>query len=129
MTSHYPRKSFCMGEAGELVQVAGHAFELGHEIQMFAAQTLAHTTDSYQLPENFRARPSGSTCQCLKSQFMLRVDGGLCGIPVFGLCPAAGVRPYVWGVSWIRLFVLDRRDESREASFWLTKTQTCLTNR
>ena len=74
MTSHYPRKSFCMGEAGELVQVAGHAFELGHEIQMFAAQTLAHTTDSYQLPENFRARPSGSTCQCLKSQFMLRVE-------------------------------------------------------
>ena len=63
-----------MGEAGKLVQVAGHAFELGHEVQMFAAQTFAHTTGSYQLPENLGARPSGSTCQCLKSQFMLRIE-------------------------------------------------------
>ena len=74
MEGHYPRKSFCMGKAGELVQVAGHAFELGHEVEMFAAQTLAHTTGSYQLAENFCARPTGSTCQCLKSQFMLRVE-------------------------------------------------------
>ena len=57
-----------------MVQVAGHAFELGHEVEMFAAQTLAHTTGSYQLPEDFRARPSGSTGQCLKSQFMLRIE-------------------------------------------------------
>jgi hypothetical protein len=56
-----------MGEAGELVQVAGHAFELGHEVEMFSAQTLAHTTDSYQLPEDFRARSSGSTGQCLQA--------------------------------------------------------------
>ncbi|WP_288849987.1 hypothetical protein [uncultured Alistipes sp.] len=63
-----------MSKAGELIQVAGHAFDLGHEVEMFAAQTLAHTTGGYQLTENFRARPSGSTCQCLKSQFMLRVE-------------------------------------------------------
>lgn len=74
MTGHYTRKSFRMGKAGKLVQVVGHAFELGHEVQMFAAQTLAHTTGSYQLAENFRARPSGSTCQCLRSQFMLRIE-------------------------------------------------------
>ena len=63
-----------MSEAGELVQVAGHAFELGHEVEMFTAQTLAYTTGSYQLAEDFCARPSGSTGQCLKSQFMLRIE-------------------------------------------------------
>mgnify|MGYP005855469641 CR=1 FL=1 len=74
MTGHYPRKSFRMGEAGKLVQVAGYAFELGHEVEMFAAQTLAHTTGGYQLAEDFRARLSGCTGQCLKSQFMFRVE-------------------------------------------------------
>lgn len=63
-----------MGKTGELVQVAGHAFELRHEVEMFAAQTLAHTTGSDQLPENFGTRLSGSTGQCLKSQFILRVE-------------------------------------------------------
>lgn len=63
-----------MGEAGKLVQVAGHAFELGHEVEMFASQTLANTTGGYQLAENFGTRPSGSTGQCLKSQFMFRVE-------------------------------------------------------
>ncbi len=67
MARHYSRKSLCMGEAGKLVQVAGHAFELGHEVEMFSAQTLAHTTDSYQLPEDFRARSSGSTGKCLQA--------------------------------------------------------------
>ena len=35
MAGYYSRKSFCMGKTGKLVQVAGHAFELGHEVQMF----------------------------------------------------------------------------------------------
>ena len=52
MTGHYPRQSFCMGKAGKLVQVAGHAFELGHEVEMFAAQTLTHMTSGYQLAED-----------------------------------------------------------------------------
>lgn len=67
MTGYYLRQSFCMSKAGKLVQVAGHAFELGHEVQMFAAQTLAHMTGSYQLAENFCARSSGSTGQCLQA--------------------------------------------------------------
>ncbi len=74
MAGFYPCKSFCMGKVGKLVQVAGHAFELGHEVEMFTSQTLAYTTGSNQLAEDFRARSSGSTCQCLKSQFMLRVE-------------------------------------------------------
>lgn len=47
MTGHYSRKSFRMSKAGELVQVAGYAFELGHEVEMFAAQTFSHTTGCY----------------------------------------------------------------------------------
>lgn len=39
MTGHYTRKFFRMGKAGKLVQVAGYAFELGHAVEMFAAQT------------------------------------------------------------------------------------------
>ena len=48
MAGHYPRKSFCMGKASELIQVAGHAFELGHEVEMFAAQTLTYMTRGNQ---------------------------------------------------------------------------------
>ncbi len=67
MAGYYTRQSFRMSEAGELVQVAGHAFELGHEVQMFAAQTFADTTGGYQLAEDFCARPSGSTSQRLQA--------------------------------------------------------------
>ena len=57
-----------------MIQVAGHAFELGHNVEMFAAQTLAYMTGSYQLAEDVCARSSGSTGQCLKSQFVLRIE-------------------------------------------------------
>ncbi len=67
MSGHYSCKSFCMGKTGKLVQVAGYAFELGHEVEMFAAQTLAYTTGGNQLAEDFRARPSGGTGQCLQA--------------------------------------------------------------
>ncbi len=81
MTGYYSRKSFRMGKVGKLVQVAGHAFELGHEVEMFAAQTLAHTTDSYQLPEDFRARSSGSTGRSMTGgadkRFQLEVMFGI----------------------------------------------------
>ncbi len=53
MTGHYPHKSFRMGNAGKLVKIAGHTFELGHEVEIFGAQTLAHTTGGNQLAENF----------------------------------------------------------------------------
>lgn len=74
-----------------MVQVMGHAFELGHEVQMFAAQTLAHTTGCNQLAENFRARSSGSTGQCLKSQFVFRVEAE--GYAVFLFSGLAQRRP------------------------------------
>lgn len=67
MTGHDSRKSFRLGKSGKLVQVAGNALELGHEIQMLTAQTLAHPTGSNQLAEDLRARPSGGTGQCLQA--------------------------------------------------------------
>ena len=56
-----------MGKADKLVQIAGHAFELEHNVETFAPQTLAHTTGGDQLAENFGARTSGSTGQCLQA--------------------------------------------------------------
>lgn len=59
MTRYYSRKSFCMSKTGKLVQVAGHTFELGHEVQMFAAQTLVHTTVGNQLAKDFGCSMTG----------------------------------------------------------------------
>ncbi len=67
MTGHDSRKSFRMGKTGKLVQIACYAFELGHEVQMFTAQTLTYPTGSNQLAEDFRAPPSGSTGQRLQA--------------------------------------------------------------
>ncbi len=73
MTGYYPRQSFRMSKAGELVQVAGHTFELGHEVEMFAAQTLAHTTGSYQLAEDFGCSMTGGA----DKRFQLEVVFGI----------------------------------------------------
>ena len=73
MSGFYPHKSFCMGKASKLVQVASHAFELGHEVEMFAAQTLAYMTGGYQLPENFGCSMAGSA----DKRFQLEVVFGI----------------------------------------------------
>ena len=74
MTGHYTRQSFRMGKAGKLVQVAGYAFKLGHEVQMFAAQTLAHTTGSYQLAENFGCSIAGSADKRFQFEVMFGIE-------------------------------------------------------
>lgn len=74
MTRHYSRKSLRMGKAGELVQVAGHAFELGHEVEMFAAQTLAHTTGGYQLAEDFGCSMAGGADKRFQLEVMFGIE-------------------------------------------------------
>ncbi len=74
MTGHYPRKSFRMGKAGKLVQVAGHAFELGHEVEMFTSQTLAHTTGGYQLAENFGCSIAGGADKRFQFEVMFGIE-------------------------------------------------------
>ncbi len=74
MTGYYPRQSFRMSKAGELVQVAGHTFELGHEVEMFAAQTLAHTTGSYQLAEDFGCSMTGGADKRFQFEVMFGIE-------------------------------------------------------
>ena len=74
MTGHYTRQSFRMGKAGKLVQVAGHTFELGHEVEMFAAQTLAHTTGSYQLAEDFGCSMTGGADKRFQFEVMFGIE-------------------------------------------------------
>lgn len=56
-----------MGKAGELVQVAGHAFELGHEIQMFAAQAFAYHSRPKQLSDDLGRTLARCAGQCQKT--------------------------------------------------------------
>ncbi len=74
MAGYYSRKSFCMGKTGKLVQVAGHAFELGHEVQMFGVQTFAHTTGGYQLAENFGCSMAGGADKRFQLEVMFGIE-------------------------------------------------------
>ncbi len=74
MSGHYSCKSFCMGKAGKLVQVAGHTFELGHEVQMFAAQTFADTTGSNQLAEDFGCSMTGGADKRFQFEVMFGIE-------------------------------------------------------
>ena len=73
MTRCYPHKSFRVGKSCKLVQIAGHAFELGHEVEMFAAETLTHPTGSDQLAENFGCSMTGGA----DKRFQLEVMFGI----------------------------------------------------
>lgn len=57
-----------------MVQVAGHAFELGHEVEMFAAQTLAYTTGGYQLAENFGCSMTGGADKRFQFEVMFGIE-------------------------------------------------------
>ncbi len=74
MAGYYSRKSFCMGKTGKLVQVAGHAFELGHEVEMFTAQTLAYTTGSNQLAEDFGCSMTGGADKRFQLEVMFGIE-------------------------------------------------------
>ena len=89
-----------MGKSGKLVQIAGYTFELGHEIEMLATQTLAHLTGSKSVGGGLpcvAVRQHGPTLAGVV--YAPYRAGGLCGILVFGLCPTADVRLYDWSVS------------------------------
>ena len=57
-----------------MVQVAGHAFELGHVVEMFASQTLAHTTDGYQLAEDFGCSMTGDADKRFQFEVMFGIE-------------------------------------------------------
>lgn len=57
-----------------MVQVVGYAFELGYEVQMFAAQTFADTTGSNQLAENFGCSMTGGADKRFQFEVMFCIE-------------------------------------------------------
>ena len=57
----YPdsRQTFGIGQPGQLVQIPGDAFQLGHEIQLFAGDPRPYRSSVYQLAQDFGWRLSG----------------------------------------------------------------------
>lgn len=53
------RQTFGVGQSGQLVQVAGDAFELGHEIQLFAGDPGPNCSAVDQLAQDFGRRLPG----------------------------------------------------------------------
>ena len=56
----YPdsRQTFGVGQPGQLVQIPGNAFELGHEIQLFAGDSRPYRSSVDQLAQDFGWRLS-----------------------------------------------------------------------
>ena len=48
-----------VGQPGQLVQIPGDAFELGHEIQLFACDSRPYRSSVDQLAQDFGRRLSG----------------------------------------------------------------------
>ena len=56
----YPdsRQTFGIGQPGQLVQISGDAFQLGHEIQLFAGDPRPYRSSVDQLAQDFGWRLS-----------------------------------------------------------------------
>lgn len=67
-------QSRCVRRSRQLVQVAGHAFELGDQLQMFAADALLHSAVGDQLPDGLRSRSSRLSRQCLEPEIEFGVE-------------------------------------------------------
>ena len=67
----YPdsRQTFGIGQPGQLVQVAGNAFELGHEIQLFAGDPCSYRSSVDQLAQDFGRRLSCFAAEGRKAEF------------------------------------------------------------
>ena len=57
-----------------MVQVAGYAFELGHEVEMFAAQTFAYMTGGNQLAEDFGCSMTGGADKRFQFEVMFGIE-------------------------------------------------------
>ena len=57
-----------------MVQVAGYAFELGHEVEMFAAQTFAYMTGGNQLAEDLGCSMTGDADKRFQFEVMFGIE-------------------------------------------------------
>ena len=63
------RQTFGIGQPGQQVQIPGDAFELGHEIQLFAGDPLPYRSSVDQLAQDFGRRLSGLATEGRETEF------------------------------------------------------------
>ena len=72
----YPdsRQTFDIGQPGQLVQISGDAFQLGHEIQLFAGDPCSYRSSVDQLAQDFGWRLSCFAAEGRKAEFPLGTE-------------------------------------------------------
>lgn len=68
------RQTFGIGQPGQLVQVAGDALELGHEIQLFTGDARPHRSVVDQLAQYFGGRLPCLAAEGRKAEFPLGTE-------------------------------------------------------
>ena len=63
------RQTFGIGQPGQLVQIPGDAFQLGHEIQLFAGDPCSYRSSVDQLAQNLGRRLPGLAAEGRKAEF------------------------------------------------------------
>ena len=97
------RQTFGIGQPGQLVQVAGNAFELGHEIQLFAGDPCSYRSSVDQLAQDFGRRLPGLAAKGRESEFPFGAES--CADDVFADAADADFRPTaLFAVCFLRCF-------------------------
>lgn len=139
----YPdsRQTFGIGQPGQLVQISGDAFELGHEIQLFAGDPRPYRSSVDQLAQHFGRRLSGLATEGRETEFPFgaepRADDVFADAADADFRTPALFAVCFFGVSMTgcfdRLFMLYivqtsgiLRRPAGKAEFSSTKTQPCL---
>ena len=67
----YPdsRQTFGIGQPGQLVQIPGDAFQLGHEIQLFAGDPCSYRSAVDQLAQDLGRRLPGLAAEGREAEF------------------------------------------------------------
>lgn len=63
------RQTFGIGQPGQLVQIPGDAFQLGHEIQLFAGDPCSYRSSVDQLAQDLGRWLPGLTAKGRESEF------------------------------------------------------------
>ena len=115
----YPdsRQTFGIGQPGQLVQIPGDAFQLGHEIQLFAGDPCSYRSSVDQLAQNLGRRLPGLAAEGRKAEFPFGAEP--CADDVFADVTDADFRaPALFAIcffrcfhdKWLSIFCSDQRD-------------------
>ena len=70
------RQTFGIGQPGQLVQIPGDAFQLGHEIQLFAGDPRPYRSSVDQLAQDFGRRLPCLAAKGRKAEFPFGTEPG-----------------------------------------------------